>query len=1623
MAGIYRIPQITMDNPALFQANADFTGQKKRKDMSQELFSNSATTDKLAAKSMDWGNVAQAGVAIADAGIQKSGIGDQSFGDVSMEGFNLKGTGIGLKVGLNPALMAATGGLSAPVGAVLGLGADALMYKKRLDRFHQQVNRYNMKTDLNLDYQAKKQNDYTGLMRKGGQALAPINVEGNEIGLIKKGKRFVPVFRTNEKAPSHEEGGVDLKVPSGTQVFNRQLLEDVEEAISKGRTDIIEQHLIPARDHILIAAKKMGNEYADGAPSDAKLAQENPENRKGGKVLTRRGSSNKNSMVQIINPERNEDFKLRLPSVRMEKGGEAGNDPKPKKPAYSWNSNSASQPETPSYTTSQDAIKNAKGKVLKKDELQSSPSYGYDIEVPYVKPRAVIPQLNPRPQNGRPDYTPSEMADWNTKQDRLKTLQTVGDYASWLAGPEGAAAWHAGKAGSKVNQGDYEGAVGELGSFATGLALSEVPGLDKVIKEGGALLKESAGSTTYANIIDNTIKGGIPLRDYGKKQIGPEDDLFKKLTAPYIETLDRDIHDIRFDYHNNNKVLTLREQSLLKEKGFGDPNNYKGDSEGLLLMLGQEARKTRNVGKEPIDLKSNKPIIETSSKYVNETNLYDNTIIENNNIIIDKTNPIPRKSTPILMRSRNTREADKWISDWFKNPSTKTRYETIVGSDKGYNQILKNNDRHIIQSSLSNKQVNAGGAGIPGRAEIARNMPVSYGVHEAVHKAHLANGESIASKFEAKANYLTDGTANIEEGFSEIYPEIMRMRFQEGWKPGEIISENQLAKGLEKMGDGYNLKGNVIDMKKLLKAVNTLPALLPAAALMNDGLQIPSHRKGGKIIMYRKGYSSKHIPSHAEGGEVEGNDPDPKKKATKPAPPTYSWGSVSPLVKSAPKINPMYSTRAADASPKEKYFDNPEPEGLKPTDSTTDWAYSLKGMGDNYFTRDIIRKKILERAQSANTEGVETDEKTKRAYDVGLNKFLQDDSVDNFFESSPYIPNASTAEFLPTYRTKQEYQGNKDSKFVSDFISGNSEQQNVDSLINRVMNLKEPIKFSSKTVSPSLSLLNMDMNKSGGKDINLGNSTTGLAWDEEKKLPYISHFDVYDFKPSQYAEMHSNTKDPSLTYKRASVMQQYGKPFNMYNRLYFDPKTKQPIVVPSNRKGGMVGDPKRDESFFMEGMVQKQQYEKEQALRDEMNQRATIFRYQNRPKLNIAEDPAVPLSESAKLFNQKPTEQFVIKSGLGSARYLDDMIAEQNKPKGNIATWGRPKEPVISIDRKKDRSHLFPEIDLSDPNTATTSNEKASKRGFRISKINLPEGKEYSTRVSKAYDQASLYNLGLAAVNLAQPKFDLPAFQTPSLARMRANTKPLEQAKIEVVAAGNQQIEKLKASGMDSANLAAAAGQVNANVQQTLNKIGMAEEEQMTQIQNANVGISNQEEQMRTDISNKWTVANTDLQAQQTQAKATATGNALNEAVKDQVMGAAYDDKYDALKKQQQIDMTGLNLNRLESSYENKIKQIDDKYGALIDNALTGHISDDDKDFLAILGNSANFAELESDTKYKALSEEEKQLAKKNKAKEFYRNAYSTVLREKANAEKNAILNMFQSATDQLYNSLTDTNE
>lgn len=160
--------------------------------------------------------------------------------------------------------------------------------------------------------------------------------------------------------------------------------------------------------------------------------------------------------------------------------------------------------------------------------------------------------------------------------------------------------------------------------------------------------------------------------------------------------------------------------------------------------------------------------------------------------------------------------------------------------------------------------------------------------------------------------------------------------------------------------------------------------------------------------------------------------------------------------------------------------------------------------------------------------------------------------VDQYFgkstlPTSKYKPSSDYLEFLPSYSIKGDFDKRRlkgyDMTSVLQDVAGKKVPEQVNDI-----DFSKTIYKQNKEASTLSDILGVD----------LGDHRTGVAFDKEKNLPYVSISDAWDFEPDSYSRR-GGTDAKGRAYVQASLMQQAGKPFKIYDRFYFDPKTHQYI--------------------------------------------------------------------------------------------------------------------------------------------------------------------------------------------------------------------------------------------------------------------------------------------------------------------------------------------------------------------------------------------------------------------------------------------------------------------------------
>jgi hypothetical protein len=306
---------------------------------------------------------------------------------------------------------------------------------------------------------------------------------------------------------------------------------------------------------------------------------------------------------------------------------------------------------------------------------------------------------------------------------------------------------------------------------------------------------------------------------------------------------------------------------------------------------------------------------------------------------------------------------------------------------------------------------------------------------------------------------------------------------------------------------------------------------------------------------------------------------------TKPV--SNSSANVAAALK-AQSNNTKAQQQAKVEAEKEKYY-NPEVKDIKVNDPKLDFLYKNQWLMDVPILGDYIKGKAKEVAVNSGGSGyvdkmtdVETPTKGIGAsdQDIRYSGNLYNDNrkvkmpklVDQYFSDKPlfqnskYKPTSDYLTFLPSYSLKGSY----DKQLTRDSGLNDIFKASIETVLERQGGMgtgikkyedfiknKKTIYIPYEEMGPMSDFLGVD----------LGAHKVGMAWDKEKNLPYISVSDAWDFEPNDWIKKRlpfvgndaEGNKMIKQMYAQASLMHKAGKPFKVYDRFYFDPKTKNYI--------------------------------------------------------------------------------------------------------------------------------------------------------------------------------------------------------------------------------------------------------------------------------------------------------------------------------------------------------------------------------------------------------------------------------------------------------------------------------
>ncbi len=326
----------------------------------------------------------------------------------------------------------------------------------------------------------------------------------------------------------------------------------------------------------------------------------------------------------------------------------------------------------------------------------------------------------------------------------------------------------------------------------------------------------------------------------GSKVLNKTDDVLTKIGTP----LDRpiDIHDVRKKYHND-LILQPDEVKLLNKEGKGNRANYRNVSGTDIVgkmhtddIKPKETNFDRNSIEELLfgkDYSAEKVSTKLNVNTLNDTklNIPNKSVFEENKLNIksykqeiESLFKDLKTDISTFERTETSMKADKWLEEWFNHPETKKAFINYGGTEKEWGNIL-NTLENPIRSSVKYGKGQPGGVymNVFNQASIPIDAKVDVGIHEGVHKTGL-----LLKKRNPILNDLwNDFIDAIRETPVESYPEIFRLRYNMGLKPGQKIDMETLDKGLKTIQDGYSIPNKIKDKDKLLDIINKAPALAP----------------------------------------------------------------------------------------------------------------------------------------------------------------------------------------------------------------------------------------------------------------------------------------------------------------------------------------------------------------------------------------------------------------------------------------------------------------------------------------------------------------------------------------------------------------------------------------------------------------------------------------------------------------------------------------------------------------------------------------------------------------------------------------------------------------------------
>jgi hypothetical protein len=283
-------------------------------------------------------------------------------------------------------------------------------------------------------------------------------------------------------------------------------------------------------------------------------------------------------------------------------------------------------------------------------------------------------------------------------------------------------------------------------------------------------------------------------------------------------------------------------------------------------------------------------------------------------------------------------------------------------------------------------------------------------------------------------------------------------------------------------------------------------------------------------------------------------------------------------------------------------YENPKlVKGVSSGNKKLDFLYNNQWLFDVPIVKDLIKNKAKDIAGKSRGQATVGDEiirsndfeadytGNRAGEEINSDKEEQANLLDQFFSEKPllkeseYKPTSDYLEFLPSYSVKPKSFENKmntnekSKEGFSDalkevfFGSNDKGDDEREDLFSSKGGFKDQKKYKDFVKDKKTVFLRINDGGNLAKllNVDLGGHKVGVAWDEEKKLPYMSISDAWDFESKHYSKKWGDqfSKEHSdKTFIQASLLQRAGNPFKIYDRFYFDINTGEYIPDEKTKK-------------------------------------------------------------------------------------------------------------------------------------------------------------------------------------------------------------------------------------------------------------------------------------------------------------------------------------------------------------------------------------------------------------------------------------------------------------------------